>query len=84
MEARGEELTDEAWAQAQQAWREGERLLPPEALGQLATNRGLAVRRLLQETHEVDPAQLFTLEPSRQAVTDEQGLVTVQFTLNVR
>jgi uncharacterized protein involved in outer membrane biogenesis len=84
MEARGEELTDEAWAQAQQAWREGERPLPPEALGQLATNRGLAVRRLLQETHEVDPAQLFTLEPSRQAVTDEQGLVTVQLTLNVR
>ncbi|WP_082888472.1 DUF748 domain-containing protein [Marinobacter sp. LQ44] len=84
MEARGEELTDEAWAQAQQAWREGERPLPPEALGQLATNRGLAVRRLLQETHEVDPTQLFTLEPSRQAVTDEQGLVTVQFTLNVR
>jgi uncharacterized protein involved in outer membrane biogenesis len=84
MEARGEELTDEAWAQAQQAWREGERPLPPEALGQLATNRGLAVRRLLQETHEVDPAQLFTLEPSRQAITDEQGLVTVQFTLDVR
>jgi hypothetical protein len=84
MEARGEELTDETWAQAQQAWREGKRPLPPEALGQLATNRGLAVRRLLQETHEVDPARLFTLEPSRQAVTDEQGLVTVQFTLDVR
>jgi len=84
MEARGEAVTEEAWAQEQQAWRDGERPLPPEALGRLATDRGLAVRRLLQETHEVATAQLFTLEPSRQAQTDEQGHVTVQFTLDVR
>ncbi|MBE0486624.1 DUF748 domain-containing protein [Marinobacter sp.] len=84
MEARGEEITDDAWAQAEQAWREGERQLPPEQLGQLATDRGQAVRRLLQETHGVDAGQLYTLEPTRQAGVDEQGDVTVQFTLDVR
>lgn len=84
MEARGEEVTGDAWAQAEQAWRDGERQLPPEQLGQLASERGQALRRLLQDTHGVDAGQLYTLEPTRQAGVDEQGDVTVKFTLDVR
>lgn len=84
MKAGGEKVTGEAWEQAQQAYLDGERQLPPEALGQLASSRGLAVRRLLQDTHGVPSEQLFTLDPTRQAVVDEQGDVTVQFMLDVR
>ncbi|KPQ30643.1 MAG: protein of Unknown Function containing DUF748 domain [Marinobacter excellens HL-55] len=84
MEARGEPVTDDAWAQVEQAWRDGERELPPEQLGQLASERGQTIRRLLLNTHDVAADQLFTLEPTRQATVDEQGDVTVQFTLDVR
>ena len=83
-EARGEPVTGEAWEQAQQAYRNGELSLPPETLGKLATDRGVAVRRLLQDTHGVPSDQLFTLEPSRQAAVDDQGQVTVPFNLDVR
>ncbi|WP_029654157.1 DUF748 domain-containing protein [Marinobacter daepoensis] len=84
MEARGEDVTGDAWAQAQQAWRDGERSLPPEALGRLASDRGVAIRRLLEETHDVSDKQLFLLDPARDAPVDDQGNVTVQFTLDVR
>ena len=83
-EARGEPVTGETWEQAQQAYRNGELSLPPETLGKLATDRGVAVRRLLQDTHSVPSDQLFTLEPSRQAAVDDQGQVIVPFNLDVR
>ena len=82
--ARGEDVEGEAWDEARQAYLGGELSLPPESLGKLAAQRGLMVHRLLQETHGVPAGQLFTLEPTHQAVTNEQGLVTVQFTLDVR
>ncbi|PSF13406.1 hypothetical protein C7H09_01995 [Marinobacter fuscus] len=84
MKARGEEVTGDAWEQARAAWRKGEISLPPEALGALAASRGLAIRRLLENTYQVPDRQLFLLEPSRDAALDEQGHVTVQFTLDVR
>ncbi|MFO8141177.1 MAG: DUF748 domain-containing protein [Marinobacter sp.] len=84
MEASGEAVTAEAWAQAEQAYRAGERQLPPEQLGQLASQRGQTIRQLLQNTHGVEAGQLYSLEPTRQAGVDEQGDVTVKFTLDVR
>ncbi len=85
MQARGETVTGEAWEQAQQAWREGERSLPPEALGRLASERGgVTVRQVLTATHEVSDSQLFLLDPARDAQVDEQGNVMVRFTLDVR
>lgn len=84
MAASGEALTEEAWAQARQAFLSGERQLPPEALGQLAAQRGRAVRQLLESTHGVPGEQLFTLDPARQAELDGQGNVIVPFTLDVR
>ncbi len=83
-EARGEPVTGDAWDQARQAYLDGEPLLPPETLGQLASDRGQAVRRLLEESQGVSRDQLFTLDPSRQADLDEQGRVIVPFTLDVR
>jgi len=84
MQARGEAVTGEAWEQAQQAWRDGERSLPPEALGSLASERGVTVRQVLTATHEVSDSQLFLLDPARDAPVDEQGNVMVRFTLDVR
>lgn len=84
MEARGEAVTAKAWAQAEQAFRAGERQLPLEQLGQLANERGQMIRRLLNDTLGVEARQLYMLEPSRQAQVDEQGDVMVQFTLDVR
>ena len=84
MAASGEALPEEAWAQARQAFLSGERQLAPEALGQLAAQRGRAVRQLLESTHGVPGEQLFTLDPARQAELDGQGNVIVPFTLDVR
>ncbi|MBW0148247.1 DUF748 domain-containing protein [Marinobacter arenosus] len=77
-------LTDEEWETARQAYLAGERQLPPEALSNLASARGVAVRKVLLDTHKVPADQLFMLDPSRDASVDENGAVTVQFTLDVR
>ncbi|MGM0951513.1 MAG: DUF748 domain-containing protein [Pseudomonadota bacterium] len=84
MAAAGEDVTDEAWEQARQAYLDGERSLPPETLGQLANRRALEVRRILEETHEVSDSQLFLMDTSRQAQLDDKGQVIVPFTLDVR
>ncbi|WP_250832145.1 DUF748 domain-containing protein [Marinobacter sediminum] len=78
------ELSDEAWAAVREAYLAGERELEPEALNNLATARGLAVRKVLQDTHEVPEDQLFLLDPSREAAVNDTGEVTVGFTLDVR
>lgn len=83
LEARGE-LTEAAWAEAEQAYRNNQQGLPPEALGQLAAERGRALRQLLADTQKVPGNQLFLLDPSRNAQLDEQGRVIVPFTLDVR
>ena len=78
------ELSDEAWAQAREAYLAGERTLSPEALNNLARDRGLAVRRLLTDTQEVPGDQLFLLDPARNAQVGAKGNVVVPFTLDVR
>ena len=84
MAASGEAVNAEAWARARQAFLAGERSLPPEALSQLAAQRGRTVQQLLERTHGVPAGQLFTLDPARQAELDNQGNVVVPFTLDVR
>jgi len=84
MQAAGEDTSGPAWETAAKAFLGGERVLPPEALGKLAATRGLAVRRLLSDSHDVPAEQLFLLEPARQAALDKQGNVTVQFALDAR
>ncbi|MDY6815854.1 MAG: DUF748 domain-containing protein [Pseudomonadota bacterium] len=78
------ELSGEAWAQAREAYLSGERNLPPEALNNLARDRGLAVRQLLTDTREVPADQLFLLDPVRDARVGAEGNVVVPFTLDVR
>ncbi len=77
-------LSESEWQTARQAYLAGERTLPPEALNNLASARGRAVRTVLLDTHEVPADQLFMLDPSREASVDESGAVTVQFSLDVR
>jgi len=84
MAAQGEETSGEAWEQARQAYLAGERQLPPEALGKLASQRALEVRRILEDTHGVAGEQLFLLDASRQAELTDNGQVIVPFTLDVR
>ncbi|GHD41360.1 Uncharacterized protein involved in outer membrane biogenesis [Marinobacter persicus] len=84
MAANGEETTGPAWEQARQAYLAGERSLPSETLGQLANQRALEVRRILEQTHEVPTSQLFLLDPSRDGALTEAGEIIVPFTLDVR
>ncbi|MBW7471910.1 DUF748 domain-containing protein [Marinobacter sp. F4218] len=77
-------LSDDEWEAAKQAYLAGERQLPPEALNDLASARGIAVRKVLLDTHKVPADQLFMLDPSRDANVNDDGAVTVQFTLDVR
>ena len=58
--------------------------LPPEALGNLASARGVWLRREMQENHDVPESQLFLLDPVRDASADEDGKVTVGFELDAR
>ena len=83
-EQRGGSLSDEEWAQAREAYLAGERSLPPEALGNLASARGAWLRQQLAEDYGVDEAQLFLLDPERDAKADDQGLVAVRFALDAR
>ncbi|WP_227515413.1 DUF748 domain-containing protein [Marinobacter salinus] len=77
-------LSDEAWAAAREDYLAGERDLAPEALNNLASARGMAIRKVLQDTHEVPANQLFLSDPSRSADVNESGEVTVRLTLDVR
>ncbi|MBW4935185.1 DUF748 domain-containing protein [Marinobacter sp. F4206] len=77
-------LSDDEWEAAEEAYLAGERKLRPEALNNLASARGVAVRKVLLDTHNVPADQLFMLDPSRDANVNESGAVTVQFTLDVR
>ncbi|KAA1174263.1 DUF748 domain-containing protein [Marinobacter salinexigens] len=80
----GQDLSDAQWDVARTAYLAGERELPPEALNNLATARGVAVRKMLQDTHEVPTDQLFLLDPSRNASVGDTGDVIVEFSLGAR
>ena len=58
--------------------------LPPEALGNLASERGVWLRRQMQDNYDVPESQLFLLDPVRDATADEDGKVTVGFELDAR
>ncbi|WP_417565285.1 DUF748 domain-containing protein [Marinobacter sp.] len=78
------ELSEAAWQAAREAYIAGERTLAQEALGNLASARGVALRNLLQNTLEVPGDQLFLLDPARNAQVGGDGNVVVAFTLDVR
>ncbi|WP_100638974.1 DUF748 domain-containing protein [Marinobacter salexigens] len=82
--SQSEELTEEAWNEAREAYLAGERSLAPEALNNLASARGSALMDILRDTHNVSAKQLFMLEPSRDATVSEDGKVIVGFTLDAR
>ncbi|MGM0768175.1 MAG: DUF748 domain-containing protein [Pseudomonadota bacterium] len=83
-EQRGGSLSDDEWAQAREAYLAGDRSLPPEALGNLASSRGTWLRQQLLEDYGVDSGQLFLRDPERDAKADDQGLVAVRFALDAR
>lgn len=83
-EQNGGSLSDEAWQQARQEYLAGDRSLPPEALGNLASARGVWLRRQMLEEYDVAPEQLFLLDPVRDAMADDQGQVAVEFALDAR
>ena len=80
----GQPVSDAAWAQARDAYLAGARSLPPEALNNLAQARGLAIQRLLTESHGVPAQQVFLRDPSRQAEVGPAGNVIVPFALDAR
>lgn len=83
-EQNGGALSDEAWEQAKQEYLAGNRSLPPEALGNLASARGVWLRNQLLEEYDVADEQLFLLDPVRDGVADAGGQVAVEFALDAR
>lgn len=79
-----QELSEEAWQEAREAYLAGERSLAPEALSNLASSRGVTLRNVLQQTHGVPADQLFLMDPARNAEVGGEGNVIVAFNLNVR
>ena len=79
-----QELSEEAWQEAREAYLAGERSLAPEALSNLASSRGVTLRNVLQQTHGVPADQLFLLDPARNADVGGEGNVIVAFNLDVR
>lgn len=58
--------------------------LPPEALGNLASARGVWLRQQMLDKYEVPENQLYLLDPVRDASADEDGKVTISFELDAR
>ncbi|WP_288993045.1 DUF748 domain-containing protein [uncultured Marinobacter sp.] len=58
--------------------------LPSEALGNLATSRGVWLREQMLQEHGASENQVYLLDPVRDATADEAGTVTVSFELDVR
>ena len=58
--------------------------LPPEALGNLATSRGVWLREQMLQEHGASENQVYLLDPVRDATADEAGTVTISFELDVR
>ncbi len=79
-----QELSEEAWQAAREEYLAGERSLASEALSKLASSRGVTLRNVLRQTHEVPADQLFLLDPARNADVGSEGNVIVAFNLDVR
>jgi hypothetical protein len=79
-----QDLSEEAWQEAREAYLAGERSLAPEALRNLASSRGQSLRNIMQQTHGVPADQLFLLSPARNAEVGDEGNVIVAFNLDVR
>ena len=58
--------------------------LPPEALGNLATSRGVWLREQMLQEHGASENQVYLLDPVRDATADEAATVTISFELDVR
>ena len=58
--------------------------LPPEALGNLATSRGVWLRKQMLQEHGASENQVYLLDPVRDATADEAATVTISFELDVR
>ncbi|MEP0541497.1 MAG: hypothetical protein ABJC96_01670, partial [Marinobacter sp.] len=58
--------------------------LPPEALGNLATSRGVWLREQMLQEYGASENQVYLLDPVRDATADEAGTVTISFELDVR
>lgn len=82
--AGGQSLSEAQWQAAREAYLAGERSLAPEALSNLASSRGVAIRKVLRDTHGVPSNQLFLLDPARNAGVGDGGNVVVAFSLDVR
>jgi uncharacterized protein involved in outer membrane biogenesis len=79
-----QELSEEEWQQAREAYLAGERSLAPEALSNLASSRGMTLHNILKQTHGVPADQLFLLSPARNAEVGGEGNIVVAFNLDVR
>lgn len=79
-----QELSEEEWQQAREAYLAGERSLAPEALSNLASSRGMTLHNILKQTHGVPADQLFLLSPARNAEVGSEGNIVVAFNLDVR
>ncbi|KPP96898.1 MAG: protein of Unknown Function containing DUF748 domain [Marinobacter sp. HL-58] len=78
------ELSQEEWEQALVDRLITDINLPPEALGNLASARGVWLRQQMLEQYDVPDSQLFLLDPVRDASANEDGRVTVDFELDAR
>lgn len=58
--------------------------LPPEALGNLATSRGVWLREQMLQEHGVSEDQVYLLDSARNATVDDNGRVTIGFELDAR
>ena len=62
----------------------GLRICAPTTRSSPAQARGLAIQRLLTESHGVPAQQVFLRDPSRQAEVGPAGNVIVPFALDAR
>lgn len=58
--------------------------LPADALGNLASSRGIWLRRQMLDQYEVPESQLYLQDPARNASANEDGKVMIQLVLDAR
>ena len=61
-----QDLSEEAWQEAREAYLAGERSLAPEALRNLASSRGQSLRNIMQQTHGAVSYTHLTLPTNRE------------------
>jgi len=78
------EPSERAWEQALVERLVTDIELAPEALGNLATSRGLWLREQMLEKYDVSADQVYLLDPVRDASAGENGRITTRFELETR